>query len=119
MFCSPSDMPFNELPQQFCQFFADKIKKLREELDSHQCEPPSFAVFEGPVFNHFSIIPEDEICTLNTKMPTKGFIIPFSKPEASIKGAAHHGLYRTYTHSLTLYGVILGQWLREGCVAFA
>ena len=40
----PTNVLSNELPQQFCQFFADKIKKLREELDSHQCEPPSFAV---------------------------------------------------------------------------
>ena len=57
----PTNIPSNELPQQFCQFFADKIKKLREELDSHQCEPLSFAVYEGPVFDNFSTVSEDEI----------------------------------------------------------
>ena len=32
-----------------------------EELDSYQCEPPSFAVHGGPVFDHFYIVSEDEI----------------------------------------------------------
>ena len=71
----PTNIPSNELPQQFCQFFTDKIKKLREELDSHQCEPPSFAVYEGPGFDHFSIVSEDEISKLIKNMPTKSCIL--------------------------------------------
>ena len=71
----PTNVPSNEFPQQFCQFFADKIKKLREELDSHQCEPPSFAFYEGTTFDHFSIVSEDEICKLIKNMPTKSCIL--------------------------------------------
>ena len=63
------------MPQQFCQFFADKIKKLREELDSHKCEPPSFAVYDGTTFVHFSIVSEDEISKLIKNMPTKSCIL--------------------------------------------
>ena len=45
------------------------------------------------------------------------FIIPVSQLDANIKGAAHPGWYRTM--SVTVYGVILGQWAREVCVSYA
>ena len=41
----PKSIVPDELPQHFCQFFNDKIKLLKEKLDSRQCNPPSFAFF--------------------------------------------------------------------------
>jgi hypothetical protein len=74
----PTNIPPSELPQQFCHFFSDKIMLLREKLNSRQCKPPSFAVFEGPVFDLFDVVSEDEVSELIRKMPTKGCILdPF------------------------------------------
>ena len=52
------------------------------------------------------------------------FILLLRKLDANIKGAAHPGWHHTMsiiaqtTHSSTLYGIIVGQWLREVCVSF-
>ena len=75
----PNNIVPDELPQCFCQFFGDKIKLLREKLDSSQCNPPSIANFKGTCFDHFDVITEAEISELITKMPTKCWI-PFHHP---------------------------------------
>lgn len=57
----PSDVPRDELPQRFSDFFLNKIKSIRDDLDSRACEPPTFSVFDGPFFTHFEPVSETEI----------------------------------------------------------
>ncbi|XP_072037652.1 uncharacterized protein [Amphiura filiformis] len=71
----PTNIPPNELQERFCQFFSNKIINLREELDSRHSLPPSFSVYEGPVFDQFTLVSEDEISDLIKSMPTKGCIL--------------------------------------------
>jgi hypothetical protein len=73
--CLPSNIPSADLPFQFSKFFSDKIKNLRDDLDSRHCEPPSFKVYEGPVFDRFRSVSENEISELIKSTPTKGCIL--------------------------------------------
>ena len=41
----PSDIPRSDLPDRFCYFFSDKIDRIRDDLDSRSCEPPTLAMF--------------------------------------------------------------------------
>ena len=68
----PTDIPPNELPEQFSQYFSDKISDLREKLDSRHSQPPSFVVYDGPVFDEFSLVSEAYVLDLISQMPTKG-----------------------------------------------
>ena len=54
----PSDIPRRDLPDRFCDFFCDKIKRIREDLDSRSCDPPTVAVFEGPLLPQFEPVTE-------------------------------------------------------------
>ena len=67
----PTNIPASELPQKFCDFFTDKIAHIRSELDKHQCEPPVFSAYNGPVFSEFKIVSEKEILDLITSLPPK------------------------------------------------
>ena len=67
----PSDIPPKEQPQKFCTFFADKIDKIRSELDSQYSDPPSFAVYEGPIFDKFEPVSVSDVQKLITEAPTK------------------------------------------------
>ena len=58
----PSDIPQCDLPDRFCDFFFDKIEHIREDLDSCSCDPPTFAVFEGPLLSQFEPVAEKVIC---------------------------------------------------------
>ena len=60
----PSDVPCSQLPQCFCDFFSCKISNLRDDLDSRSCEPPTFAVYNGPKLSHFYLVMEKEISEL-------------------------------------------------------
>ncbi|XP_072028205.1 uncharacterized protein [Amphiura filiformis] len=71
----PTNVAPCDLPQVFCKFFADKIQHLRDKLDSCQCSPSSFTAFEGPVYDHFDPVTEDEISELVHSMPTKGCLL--------------------------------------------
>jgi len=73
--CLPSSIPSADLPSQFSKFFSDKIKNLRDDLDSRQCEPPSFTVYKGPMFDRFCSVSENEISDLIKNTPTKGCIL--------------------------------------------
>ena len=68
----PTKIPPKELPEQFSQYFSDKISNLTEELDSRHSQPPSFVVYDGPVFDEFSLVSEDYVSDLIGQMPTKG-----------------------------------------------
>jgi hypothetical protein len=103
----PKDIDPDKLPDRFCQFFGDKIMTLREKLDSRQCNPPSFAVFEGPCFDHFDVVTEAEISELITKMPTKGCMLdPF--PTSLVKD------YSNYL--VPIITVIIDKSLQSGIV---
>jgi hypothetical protein len=59
------------MPQQFCDFFADKIKRIRDDLDQRPSEPPTFSTYDGPVFSVFDNVTEKEIYDLIVSMPSK------------------------------------------------
>ena len=40
----PSDIPRSDMPDRFCDFFSDKIDRIRDDLDSRSCEPCNKAV---------------------------------------------------------------------------
>ena len=71
----PSNIPADELPDKFCQFFSNKITGLREKLDSRHCQPPCFAIYDGPVFDSFSLVCEEDIFALMKEMPNKSCIL--------------------------------------------
>jgi len=57
----PSNVPRPELPQTFCDYFSNKIKIIREGLDSRNSDPPTFASYDGPLFTHFRPVTEKDI----------------------------------------------------------
>ena len=100
----PKNINTDELPDRFCQFFGEKIIKLRETLDSRQCNPPSFAAFEGSCFDHFNEVKEAEVSDLITKMPTKGCMLdPF--PTSLVK-----------EHLVPIITLIINESLNSGIV---
>ncbi len=58
----PSDIPCSDLPDRFCDFFSDKIDRIRDDLDPRSCEPPTFAIFDGPQLSQFKPVTEELIC---------------------------------------------------------
>ena len=74
----PTNIPRKDLPQSFCDFFAGKIFRIRDELDSRDCAPPSFAEYDGPMFDVFASVSEADIRTLILQSPTKSCMLdPF------------------------------------------
>ena len=71
----PSDIPADELPDKLCQYFSDKITGLREKLDSRHCQPPCFAIYDGPVFASFSLVCEEDVLALMKEMPNKSCML--------------------------------------------
>ena len=67
----PSNIPRSELPQRFCEYFSEKIQKLRDDLDSQQCDPPTFVEYDGPGFSQFLLVSEKDIHDLIMQSPTK------------------------------------------------
>nr|KAG5708689.1 hypothetical protein BaRGS_034906 [Batillaria attramentaria] len=54
----PTSIPRRDLPQKFCNFFHDKIKQIRSDLDSTPCDPPSYSVYNGPSLSSFRPVTE-------------------------------------------------------------
>ena len=71
----PSDIPRCDLPDRFCDYFCDEIKRIREDLDSRSCDPPTFTVFEGPFLPQFEPVTEKVIRELIIKSPTKSCML--------------------------------------------
>ena len=71
----PSDIPRCDLHDRFCDFFCDKIKRIREDLDSRACDPSTFAVYEGPLLSQFEPVTEKVIRELIIKSPTKSCML--------------------------------------------
>ena len=55
----PSDIPLSDLPDRFCDFFSDKIDRIRDDLDSRSCEPPTFAIFDGSQLSQFEPVTDE------------------------------------------------------------
>ena len=71
----PSDIPCSNLPDRFCDFFSDKIDRIHDDLDSRSCEPPTFAIFDGPQLSQFEPVTEELICELILKSLTKSCML--------------------------------------------
>ena len=71
----PSDSPRDQLPQRFCDFFADKIKQIRTDIDSCPCEQPSFSTYEGRPFCTFKPVSEKEVLRVIMQSPTKSSML--------------------------------------------
>ena len=67
----PSDIPRSDLPDQFSDFFSDKIDLFRDDLDSRSREPPTFAIFDRPLLSKFEPETEKPTRELILKSPTK------------------------------------------------
>ena len=67
----PETIPPLELPENFCSFFSDKIKSIREDLDSHVTAPPSFSAYNGPKLTHFEPVTEKDVSDVISSMPSK------------------------------------------------
>ena len=70
----PNDLPMSQLPETFSQYFVDKIKNIRQELDNSTNSSLSVPIFEsynGPMFKEFSLICEADLKKLILSMPNK------------------------------------------------
>ena len=67
----PSDIPGSDLPDRFCDFFSHKIDRIRDDLDSRSCEPPTFAVFDGPLLSQFEPVTDELIRELSVRLQAK------------------------------------------------
>eukprot|EP00745_Piridium_sociabile_P021634 TRINITY_DN3338_c0_g1_i12.p2 TRINITY_DN3338_c0_g1~~TRINITY_DN3338_c0_g1_i12.p2 ORF type:complete len:333 (-),score=53.56 TRINITY_DN3338_c0_g1_i12:630-1628(-) len=64
----------DELPSAFADFFSDKIKRLRDELDAVSGQP-QFSTFSGTPFCQFKPVTEDLVMQLILKSPPKSCIL--------------------------------------------
>ena len=69
--CLPTDTAKSDLPQRFCDYFSDKIRTLRSDLDQRSPVTPTFQEYDGPLFAAFEPVSEKEIYDLILSMPTK------------------------------------------------
>ena len=63
-------VPSEKLPDAFCEFFADKIPKIRRDLDCFQAEDV-FKQFSGVEFIAFESVSEETVRRLVMKSPCK------------------------------------------------
>ena len=70
-----SDIPCSDLADRFCDFFSDKIDRINDDLDSHSCELPTFAIFDGPQLSQFEPVTDELICELILKSPMKSCML--------------------------------------------
>ena len=71
----PSDCPTAKLPQIFCDYFSDKVKKIRTELDDLGASAPSFSAYEGKRFSDFQPVSEKDIRDLIVQSSTKTCVL--------------------------------------------
>ena len=71
----PVNVPVSELPQKFCDFFSNKIRGIRYNLDQRPSLPPTFNVYKGPVLAEFESVTETGIYNLITALPPKSCIL--------------------------------------------
>jgi hypothetical protein len=71
----PKNVSSSELPTHFSNFFVEKIRAIREQLDSSPCDHPSFAHYDGCVFDSFEAVSEEEIHNLILQSPPKSCVL--------------------------------------------
>ena len=71
----PSNIKREELPQSFSDFFLNKIKQLRQTLDSRPSDPPSYDIYDGPKFSCFSYVSEHDVHELLADLPNKSSVL--------------------------------------------
>ena len=62
------------MPQLFCDYFSEKVKKIRTELDIN-ASPPSFGAYEGNRFSEFHPVSEKDIRDLIVQSSTKSCVL--------------------------------------------
>ena len=71
----PTNVPPQDLPQFFCDFFTNKIKCLRDDLDQRLSMSPSFDIYDGPFLSSFQPVSANEVHDLIISMPTKSCVL--------------------------------------------
>ena len=71
----PSDIPRSDLPDRFCDFFSDKIDCICDDMDLCSCEPPTFAIFDGPQLSQFEPVTDELIRELILKSPMRSCML--------------------------------------------
>ena len=69
----PSDIPRSDLPDRFYDFFSDKFDRIRDDLDSRSCEPPT-CIFDVHS-SLFEPVTDELIRELILKSPTKSCML--------------------------------------------
>ncbi len=67
----PSNIKPEDLPQRFSDFFSDKIRLLRQNLDSRSSKLPEYAIYDGPKLSCFSNVTENNVRDLLSGLPNK------------------------------------------------
>ena len=67
----PSNIPLPELPDRFCHFFDDKVRRIRTDLDSKHASPPFFSSLEGVKLCKFEPVSEEVTTEIISKSPDK------------------------------------------------
>ena len=63
------------MPQIFCDYFSDKVKKIRTELDDLGASAPAFSAYEGKRFSDFQPVSEKDIRDLIVQSSTKTCVL--------------------------------------------
>ena len=71
----PDDCPRAQLPQIFSDFFSDKIKHIRTDLDNTETSPPSFNIYEGVPFLKFQPVSVKDIHDIVIAAPSKTCVL--------------------------------------------
>ena len=67
----PNNIPTNDLPDTFCQFFNNKIEQIRNDIDTQSADPPVFEPFTGSKFCDFEPVTEASMLELILKTASK------------------------------------------------
>ena len=71
----PKHIPSNQLPQSFSDFFTNKIKDIRGDLDCCVSELPSFDSYHGEKLTGFQLVTHKQIYDLIMSMPSKSCLL--------------------------------------------
>ena len=71
----PSLYSKNELPQIFSDYFTDKIRQIRDDLDKTGAPEPFFRNYKGPVFKDFKEVTVKDIRDVIMSSPSKSCVL--------------------------------------------
>ena len=67
----PTNINKSDLSQHFSDYFVEKIRQIRNELDKKSIGDLSFDIYRGTCLNVFEEITEEELCKIISSMPSK------------------------------------------------